>query len=446
MASREIMYRNDKPNAKQVEFFKAKNRFVAYGGARGGGKSWAVRKKAMLMALNYAGIKILILRRTYPELRENHIRPMQEELLEIARYKETDKAFTFPNGSRIKFGYCDSESDVLQYQGQEYDVIFLDEATQFTEYQFQTLTACIRGANSFPKRMYLTCNPGGVGHAWVKRLFIDREYQNSEAAQDYLFIPARVYDNAALLKQDAGYVTMLENLPHDLRRAWLYGDWNVFAGQYFREFDEAIHVIEPFVIPEHWNRYVSLDYGLDMLAGYCIAVDEAGRAVVYKEVYQSGLIISEAAKAVKEMALGERIDVYFAPPDLYNRRQDTGKSAAEVFADNGILLVKAQNDRVMGWYNLKEWLRPIEGKDGKKAANLRIFRNCRNLIRTLPLLQFDNKNPNDCAREPHEITHAPDALRYFVAGRPLPTEIPVEVDEDVKTYEEQVDEFLQFGV
>lgn len=446
MASREIMYRNDSPNAKQVEFFKAKNRFVAYGGARGGGKSWAVRKKAMLMALNYAGIKILILRRTYPELRENHIRPMQEELLEIARYKETDKAFPFPNGSRIKFGYCDSESDVLQYQGQEYDVIFLDEATQFTEYQFQTLTACIRGANSFPKRMYLTCNPGGVGHAWVKRLFIDREYQNSEAAQDYLFIPARVYDNAALLKQDAGYVTMLENLPHDLRRAWLYGDWNVFAGQYFREFDEAIHVIEPFVIPEHWNRYVSLDYGLDMLAGYCIAVDEAGRAVVYKEVYQSGLIISEAAKAVKEMALGERIDVYLAPPDLYNRRQDTGKSAAEVFADNGILLVKAQNDRVMGWYNLKEWLRPIEGKDGKKAANLRIFRNCRNLIRTLPLLQFDNKNPNDCAREPHEITHAPDALRYFVAGRPLPTEAPIEQDEDVKTYEEQVSDFLMYGV
>ena len=150
----------DKPKERQAEFFKARNRFVAYGGARGGGKSWAVSKKAMLMALNDAGIKILILRRTYPELRENHIRPMQEELLEIARYKETDKAFPFPNGSRIKFGYCDSESDVLQYQGQEYDVIFLVEATQFTEYQFQTLTACIRGANSFTTRLYPTCYPG----------------------------------------------------------------------------------------------------------------------------------------------------------------------------------------------------------------------------------------------------------------------------------------------
>ncbi len=122
------------PNPKQRQFMLAKTRFVAYGGARGGGKSWAVRQKAKLLALNYAGIKELILRRTFPELRENHILPLNVDLTNIAKYKETDKSFTFPNGSRLKFGYCDAESDVLQYQGQEYDVIFLDEATQFTEY------------------------------------------------------------------------------------------------------------------------------------------------------------------------------------------------------------------------------------------------------------------------------------------------------------------------
>ena len=130
----------------------------------------------------------------------------------IATYKDTDKTITFPTGSTIRFGYLDSEADIDQYQGQEYDVIFIDEATHFTELQFRMLTACIRGVNDFPKRMYLSCNPGNVGHAWVKRLFIDREYLPGENPDDYRFIPARVSDNTALLASDSGYVEMLESL------------------------------------------------------------------------------------------------------------------------------------------------------------------------------------------------------------------------------------------
>ena len=141
--------------------------------------------------------------------------------------------------------------------------------------------------------MYLTCNPGGVGHEWVKRLFITKRYENGENPEDYTFIAARVYDNRALVEQDTGYVKMLENLPEDLRRAWLDGDWNVFAGQYFSEWSEKTHVMEPFPIPAHWRRYFAMDYGLDMLAGYWIAVDTTGRAYVYREIYESGLIISE---------------------------------------------------------------------------------------------------------------------------------------------------------
>ena len=255
-----------KPNPRQIEFFKARARFIAYGGARGGGKSWAVRKKAAGLALSYNGISILILRRTFPELRENHILPMMADLMGIARYRDMDKSFTFPNGSRIVFGYCDSEADVLQYQGQEYDVIFMDEATQFTEFQFTTLTACLRGANDFPKRFYLTCNPGGVGHAWVKRLFIDRRYKKAEHPEDYVFIAANVYDNHALMAHDPDYVRMLENLPEEQRRAWLLGQWDIFEGQYFAEFDRNVHVCRPYGIPAHWRRYVTLDYGMDMLA------------------------------------------------------------------------------------------------------------------------------------------------------------------------------------
>ncbi len=414
-----MVLRLSPPNEKQRQFFLANTRFVAYGGARGGGKSWAVRKKAALLALRYPGIRLLLLRRSFPELRENHILPLRAELRGVAEYRETEKAMTFPGGSRLKFGYCDTEGDVLQYQGQEYDVIFLDEATQFTEFQFSTLTACMRGAGNYPRRMYLTCNPGGVGHEWVKRLFISREYRAGEDPADYTFIPARVYDNTALLQADRGYVRMLQNLPQDLRRAWLEGDWNVFAGQYFREWDENVHVVEPFPLPDRWRRYLTLDYGLDMLAAYWIALDDQGRAVVYRELYESGLIISQAAERILSLCR-EPLYAAYAPPDLWNRRQDTGRSAAELFGENGLWLQKAENDRIQGWYDLKEWLRVAPDEQGRPTAALRIFSTCRNLRRCLPALRHDEQRPNDVAVTPHELTHGPDALRYFVAGRPCP--------------------------
>lgn len=407
-----------RPNARQKEFFSAKERFVAYGGARGGGKRWAVRKKATLLALRYPGIRMLLARRSLGEVWDNHILPLHTDLEGLAHYREAEKAFLFYNGSRLKFGYCDSERDVLQYQGQEYDVIFLDEATQFTEFQFSTLTACLRGANRCPRRMYLTCNPGGVGHGWVKRLFIDREYHPGERPQDYRFIPARVYDNKALMECDPGYVTMLENLPEDLRRAWLEGDWNAFAGQYFKEWRQEIHVLEPFTVPAEWRRYVAMDYGLDMLAACWIALAPDGKAYVYREVYESGRIGSQAADLLAQAGEGEEIYAYLAPPDLWNRRNDTGRSIAEIFFEKGIRLTKAQNDRVSGWMDLHEWLKPYKEEE-KTVAGLRVFRNCTNLIRCLPQLQFDAHRPNDAATQPHELTHAPDALRYFAAGRPF---------------------------
>lgn len=403
------------PNPKQEEFLLSKTRFTAYGGARGGGKSWVVRTKAKLMALRYAGIRILIMRKTFPELRENHILPLMGELMGIATYKDSDKSFTFLNGSRLRFGYCDNDADVHQYQGQEYDVIFMDEATHFTEFQFSTLTACIRGVNGFPKRMYLTCNPGGVGHAWVKRLFIDRDYKPSENPDDYTFIQAKVTDNRVLMEQDPEYVKMLDNLPDDLRRAWRDGDWDLFAGQYFTEFKRDIHVVEPFQIPKDWRVYRTLDYGLDMLACYWVAMDERGRAYVYKEAYRSDMIISKAAELINSMTT-EQVKATFAPPDLWNRRQDTGKSVAQIFAEHGIVLTKASNARVAGWLDVKEWLSPY----GEGEANLKFFSNCNNIIRSLPQLQHDIHDPSDVATEPHEITHGPDAIRYFCAGRPAP--------------------------
>ena len=175
------------PNPKQAAFFLSSARHTAYGGARGGGKSWAMRRKFVLLAFRYEGLQLLLLRRTLPELTENHVRPLLQELNGVARYNQSQRCFLFPNGSRIKLGYCDLEKDVYQYQGQEYDVIGLEEATHFTESQMQFLTTCNRSVRrDFSPRMYYTCNPGGVGHGWVKRLFLDRQYREGETPAEKL--------------------------------------------------------------------------------------------------------------------------------------------------------------------------------------------------------------------------------------------------------------------
>lgn len=408
-------------NERQKLFFMARRRFIGYGGARGGGKTWSVRMKAMLLASRYAGIKILIVRRSFQELRDNHILPLQMELRDIARWKEQEKRFIFPNGSYIRFGYCSAERDVLQYQGQEFDIIFIDEATQLTEYQFQTFKGCLRGVSGYPKRMYLTCNPGGVGHAWVKRLFIDRLYHGDERADDYEFIQAKVTDNPVLMERDPEYIRMLESLPYELREAWLNGSWDVFAGQYFSEWDRDVHVVAPFEPPAWWRRYVTIDYGLDMLAAYLIAVDEHDMAYAIREVYQGrdlgegaeGLIVSEAAKRILDMVGDDRITAYLAPPDLWAARQETGRSVADIFTEHGIALTKTSNDRLDGWMAMHERLHVFEDERGLRVAKLRIFPLCTNLIRTLPQLRYDDKRVNDVATEPHELTHAADAIRGF---------------------------------
>jgi len=201
-----------------------------------------------------------------------------------------------------------------------------------------------------------------------------------------------------------------ESLPEDLRRAWLEGDWDVFAGQFFREFRRDKHVCEPFVIPQHWKRYFALDYGLDMFAGLWAAFDEEGRCYVYREAHSPEMKISDAAAKIRSHDSDE-ITAYFAPPDLWGRSADTGKSQAERYAEEGVFLSKVNANRIAGWLEVKEWL-------AGDRPRLQIFSNCENLIRCLPLLQHDPHRPEDCANYPHEITHAPDALRYLLSGRP----------------------------
>ena len=438
-----------KMSEKQKMFCKSTAFETLFGGAAGGGKSFVQLMDAFIYAIKYTGSKQLILRRTFPELEKSLVRVSLELYpKDVYSYNASKHIGVFANGSIIDFGYCDNENDVYKYQSAEYDVIRFDELTHFTEYMYTYLISRVRGANSFPKYVKSSTNPGGVGHSWVKARFIDAAAPMEEwETQDKtirVFIPASVFENKPLMEKDPQYINRLMSLSEKDRKALLYGEWDIFEGQYFSEFRREIHVINPFDIPKHWKRYFVMDYGLDMFAGYVIAVDEYNRAYVMREHCESNLNIYSAAQAVKELCKGEEIEFYYAPPDLWNRRQETGKSVAEIFFEQGIMLVKTSNDRVHGWYNLKEWLRPFKDETGADTANLVIFENCRELIRCLPALVFSSKNPNDVAKEPHELTHAPDALRYFVSARPLPAVIEQPADEDVLTYDMQISNFINF--
>ena len=444
-------------NPKQKLFCQARTRYVGYGGARGGGKSHVLRIKAFGGALTYPGIRILIVRREYPELEQTMILPMRKLIpQEVAVYNGSMHMFFFANGSTIKFGHYGT-SDDDEYQGQEYDWIFMDEATQFTESQFRTLGACLRGATNIPRRMYLTCNPGGIGHLWVKRLFVSRQYRDGETAEDYTFIHATVDDNPQLLAASPEYVQMLDLLPDNVRNAWRFGDWDALSGSFFPEFTKTTHVIEPFWrIPAEWRKYRAFDYGLDMFACLWIAVDFDGRCYVYRELQQSGVIVSEAAKLMLDATPPwEHIEFTIAPPDMWNRQKDSGRSMAELFMENGVGIIRGSNNRVQGWMAVKELLKPLSGPQDRPG--LLVTSNCQALISHIAAIQHDEKNPSDCAVQPHEITHICDAIRYFCVTRTLGAErveSPVPEDfedsgmtdyDDEMTGGEMSEDYLEYG-
>ena len=442
---------------KQELFMNSEAFETLFGGAAGGGKSYGQLIDALVYACNYSNSKQIIFRRTFPDLERSIIRTSLEMYpREIASYNSSKHTWTFKNGSIIDFGYIDNENDVYQYQSAEYDVIRFDELTHFTEYMYVYMISRCRGANGYPKRIKSSTNPGGVGHVWVKERFIDiGKYGEIHECRletgektTRLFIPSFVTDNKYLMEADPDYVKRLDALPEKERKALKDGNWDIFDGQYFKDFDRSVHVIEPFMIPDNWDRYRTLDYGLDMLACYWIAIDGHGNEYVYKELYENDLIISMAAKRILEMDGEDKIRTTYAPPDLWNRRNDTGKSAAEIFRENGVFLSKSSNNRVIGWYSVQEHLKIIEKKDEQtgevlRTSKMRIFDTCHNLIRTLPVIQRDEKNPNDCAKEPHELTHAPDAIRGFCIERTKATKI---MTEEELMYEESKKQRRRLGI
>ena len=407
---------------RQKAFLDADATEVLFGGAAGGGKSYGQLIDALLFALRYPGSRQLLLRRTFPELERSLIRTARSLYpASLFRYRATEHTGSFANGSVLDFGHLATDGDVYQYQSAEYDVVRFDELTHFTEFQYLYLISRIRGANGFPKQIKSTTNPGGVGHSWVKARFVDPappgEAFLGKDGSSRVFLPARIDDNCFLLAADPDYKKRLEVLPQEERRALLLGEWNLFTGQFFSEFTYDLHTCDPFPIPASWRRYRTLDYGLDRLAVLWVAVAPDGRAYVYRELCESDLIISRAAERIREMTPeGEGIYATLAPPDLFGRVQESGRSRAELFREGGVPFVKTSNDRLAGWMAVKELLRTAS--DG--LPRLRIFRTCCELIRCLPMLLADTARPGDVLTEPHAITHAPDALRGFAVHHTAP--------------------------
>lgn len=433
------------PNEKQKLFLSDQHRYIAFGGARGGGKSWSVRVKAVLLAFRYAGIKQMIMRRTYPELYANHIKPLLQMLPQgTYKYNDSKKEVIFPNGSSILFRYCNNDKDLLNYQGTEVDILYIDEATQFTEEQYKILIACVRGVNSFPKRVYLTCNAGGIGHQWVKRLFITKAYKDGEKPEEYSFIQSLVTDNKALLKEQPEYISQLEALPPKLREAWLYGNWDIFEGQFFEDFIDRpenydtrqwTHVINPFDIPEGWTVFRAFDWGYHRpFACGWYAVDYDGVIYHILELYGCNGTPNEGIKWTPPQVFAEIHRIETEHPWLKGRKingvadpsiwdAQTGESIADVAAKHQVYFTAGDNKRIAGWMQCHYRL----AFDENGFPMFYVFKNCEHFIRTIPLLQYDEHKVEDLATDGTE-DHIADSWRYGLMSRPIKPRVPAKPD------------------
>lgn len=419
---------------RQAEFHSAGEDEVLYGGAKGGGKSLALVMEALAYGLEHRGATLYLFRETYDDLEAMLIAQAKEYWPpELYHYNESKHVATLRGGSKVYFRYIDSYDDAKSYQGRSIDWIGIDEVTLHEERSVQVLLSCLRSAKGFPPRFRATCNPGGIGHAWVKRRYIEgtdygkRVVTDPETGSRIRFIPAQVRDNLWIMRNDPAYVRRLENLPEAQKKAFLYGDWDVFEGQYFTEWDRRKHVIKPFAIPSTYETWRSLDWGYAKpYAYYEAAEDYDGNIYITREIYGCLEPNVGARQTPTEVAalIGKCPDWGVADPAIFAKGQDGGKSIAEQFMDAGVHWWPANNDRLNGWMEIR---RRLKG-DGTKPS-LFIFETCRHLIRTLPLLIHDERKPEDL--DTTQEDHAADSLRYLCMARimapdkPKPEEPPL---------------------
>ena len=413
-----VFHPNEGP---QTEFLAADEKDVLYGGAAGGGKSYAM----LVDPLRYAHRKAhraLILRRSMPELREliDKSRELYPQAFPGCKFREVEKVWNFPSGAKIEFGFLERDADVYRYQGQAYSWIGFDEITHLpTEFGWNYLASRLRTTDPEIKT-YLRCtaNPGGIGASWVKRRYVDAYTANeSFIGGDGLtrkFIPARLTDNP-YLSEDGVYEQMLMSLPPVQRKQLLEGNWDINEGAAFVEFDPEMHIVTPFQIPLTWERVKGIDYGYASESA-CVwgAVDRTdGTLIIYRELYRKGLTGEDLGAIITEMEMEDPFSVSgVLDTAAWARTGTTGPTVGESLVRQGHKLRRADKNRIQGKIQIHEYLK-VQPSGRPK---LQIFNTCPNLIKELQSIPLDKRNPEDV--DTHAADHAYDALRYLIMSRP----------------------------
>ncbi|GAA1812684.1 phage terminase large subunit [Nesterenkonia flava] len=418
---------------------------LMYGGAKGGGKSRMARAEAVKLALQVPGSRSIILRQSFKDLHravETHMR--KEIPLELASYNKQDHEFVFTNGSIIELGYLSKAADLDNYQGAEYQLVILEEATQFTEEMYTFMRAQLRASGALQERLeelgirprsICTTNPGGIGHHWVKKRFVDpyprggkvfrvRPTEEDPNPRTRVFIPAKVDDNPSL---GTDYVHNLRQLPPEKQRAYLDGDWDIIEGVRFSQWRTSRHIIDPEQIPITGltgRRVIAVDYGYsNPFAAVWLCELADGMIVQYREAYETELTARQQAELIKELSAeedaitGTRATVVMDPsmwrrPDATGRKLNDpnapppGSPAHDYQSVLGYAPIRAVNNRVHGWAQLDEKLK-VQG-DG--YPRYLVYSTCKDTIRTIPALPRDKKNPEDVDTSAED--HIADALRY----------------------------------
>lgn len=407
---------------------------IGAGGARGPGKSHAIFSQVALDdCQRVKNLKGLFLRQTAVSAQESFDDLIDKTIRGRIAFEKKNNTVVFPNGSRILLGGFKDEKDIEKYVGIEYDFIVIEERNQLPGERIQKLKGSLRTSKQdWRPRMYSSFNPGGIGHTDVKNTFVVPHRLREE--KKTRFIPSTYLDNPFL---NTEYTEYLEDLTGDLGKAWREGEWDLFAGQYFSEWDYDLHVVEPFEIPKDWKRFKAGDAGYVQPSIGWYAVSPDGQLYRYRELYKGNLSFSQQAEeCVALQNPDEEISYEVWDPAFWSKKGEdkNALSGADIYAQRIKKLtgkeprmIKGNNSRVVGWQMVREYLRPYLNGFEDTIAKLQVFSTCSAFIEHFPQLQHDERNPEDVAKQGHD--HPGDEVRYAIMSGPTPATTQADIEE-----------------
>ncbi len=407
---------------RQIEFWKAvqKYKFVLYGGAKGGGKSYAIRWILLRLLIRWAmaghkGVRVGLFCEDYPSLKDRQITKIDKEFpVWLGTLSDSQKqGMSFVLKPEYGSGVLALRNldDPSKYASSEFAASAIDEITKNNRDVFDQLRSITRWPGIENTKIIGGTNPGGKGNFWVKKLFIDRIFTDEDPRpEDVYFVKSLPTDNPYNAKS---YLEELQKLPEKLRKAYYDGNWDVFEGQYFTEWDKEQHIVKPFEIPKNWKKFRSYDYGREKpcCCLWC-ALDYDGRIYVYREFYKGGLDADQQAKEINRLSTGEEYEYSVADSAIFAKTGVIDKwgheTIAEVFTGNGITFIPASKRRIDGWNLMHQYLRWNE----KEKPKLIYFSTCTNSITTIPSLVHSEIRPEDLETDSED--HASDCTRYML--------------------------------